>query len=131
MTIHRTKAEIQRMAYELRERGDKLSSISATLGIPEGSVTNYHLKERKIREGEMRYKKLLELSKEDLLKTSITEMNWATRTLNCLVSDDIETFGDLITYNQALLCCIPDLGRKTLRDIEDKLKLLGLEFSAF
>lgn len=51
------------------------------------------------------------------------------RTINCLLAEEIYTFSDLIKRSEIDLYLIPNLGRKSLREITDLLNYLGLSLS--
>ncbi len=49
-----------------------------------------------------------------LLKTKLTDLDLSVRALNCLKSADIETLGELVTYNKNDLLKFRNFGRKSL-----------------
>ena len=63
-----------------------------------------------------------------LLKTKIVDMDFSVRTLACLKSYDIETLGDVVTYNKTDLLKIRNFGKKSLAEVEDVLDSLDLSF---
>lgn len=60
------------------------------------------------------------------LKLSIEALDLGVRGWNCLESSGIHTVGDLVLKSESELLKIPNLGRKTLREIKNLLAGLGL-----
>ena len=56
----------------------------------------------------------------------INDLEFTVRTNNCLHAEGIETIGDLLKWSALRLLATPNLGRKSLREIEEKLKNHGL-----
>jgi DNA-directed RNA polymerase subunit alpha len=63
-----------------------------------------------------------------LLKTKLTDMDLSVRALNCLKSADIETLGELVTFNKNDLLKFRNFGKKSLTELEDLLTNMGLMF---
>lgn len=70
-----------------------------------------------------------ESSIEDLLSTSIEELDLSLRSFNCLKRSDINTVGDIISKGVEELSKIKNFGRKSFEEVESKIHELGLEFS--
>ena len=70
-----------------------------------------------------------ESSIEDLLSTSIEELDLSLRSFNCLKRSDINTVGDIISKGVEELSKIKIFGRKSFEEVESKIHELGLEFS--
>jgi len=68
------------------------------------------------------------LRMRQLLKTKLTDMDLSVRALNCLKSADIETLGELVTYNKNDLLKFRNFGKKSLTELEDLLTNMGLMF---
>ncbi len=51
------------------------------------------------------------------------------RSENCLKAERIETIGQLVTWSKGALLKTPNLGNKSLSEIEDALKRLNLELA--
>lgn len=66
---------------------------------------------------------------EDLLSTSIEELDLSLRSFNCLKRSDINTVGDIISKGVEELSKIKNFGRKSFEEVESKIHELGLEFS--
>lgn len=52
----------------------------------------------------------------------------STRTLNCLRAADIDTLGDLISYDKRDLLKFRNFGKKSLKEIEKMVEEMGLKF---
>ncbi|MFA7082012.1 MAG: DNA-directed RNA polymerase subunit alpha [Bacteroidales bacterium] len=63
-----------------------------------------------------------------VLKTKLTDMDLSVRALNCLKSAEVETLGELVSYNKADLLKFRNFGRKSLTELENLVKTKGLEF---
>lgn len=68
------------------------------------------------------------LRMRQLLKTKLTDMDLSVRALNCLKSADIETLGELVTFNKNDLLKFRNFGKKSLTELEDLLTNMGLMF---
>jgi len=63
-----------------------------------------------------------------LLKTKLVDMDLSVRALNCLKAADVETLGDLVTFNKNDLLKFRNFGKKSLTELEELVKTKGLEF---
>ena len=63
-----------------------------------------------------------------LLKTKLIDMDLSVRALNCLKAADVETLGDLCTYNKTDLLKFRNFGKKSLTELEDLLDSMNLTF---
>lgn len=63
-----------------------------------------------------------------LLKAKLTDMDLSVRALNCLKAAEVETLGQLVSYNKADLLKFRNFGKKSLTELEDLVKGKGLEF---
>lgn len=63
-----------------------------------------------------------------LLKTKLVDMDLSVRALNCLKAADVETLGDLVSFNKNDLLKFRNFGKKSLTELEDLVKTKGLEF---
>ncbi|MCQ2376001.1 MAG: DNA-directed RNA polymerase subunit alpha [Salinivirgaceae bacterium] len=68
------------------------------------------------------------LHMRQLLKTKLIDMDLSVRALNCLKAADVETLGDLCTYNKNDLLKFRNFGRKSLTELEDLLDSMNLTF---
>ena len=64
-------------------------------------------------------------SNTDVLNLKIKDCELSVRPLNCLLREDIRTVGDLMKRNKPFLRRIPELGKKSLKEIEDMLDRIG------
>jgi len=63
-----------------------------------------------------------------LLKTKLMDLDLSVRALNCLKAADVETLGDLVTFNKNDLLKFRNFGKKSLTELEELVKTKGLEF---
>lgn len=63
-----------------------------------------------------------------LLKTKLIDLDLSVRALNCLKAADVETLGDLVTFNKNDLLKFRNFGKKSLTELEELVKTKGLEF---
>lgn len=63
-----------------------------------------------------------------LLKTKLVDMDLSVRALNCLKAADVETLGELVTYNRNDLLKFRNFGKKSLTELDDLLNSLNLTF---
>ena len=68
------------------------------------------------------------LHMRQLLKTKLVDMDLSVRALNCLKAADVETLGDLVSYNKNDLLKFRNFGKKSLTELEDFVKDKGLNF---
>ena len=63
-----------------------------------------------------------------LLLTPISDLNLTVRAFNCLRAADVNTLMDLVSYERPALLRFRNFGMKSLREIDDMLNSVGLEF---
>ena len=68
------------------------------------------------------------LHMRQLLKTKLVYMDLSVRALNCLKAADVETLGELVTYNRNDLLKFRNFGKKSLTELDDLLVSLNLTF---
>ncbi len=68
------------------------------------------------------------LHMRQLLKTKLVDMDLSVRALNCLKAADIDTLGDLVSYNKNDLLKFRNFGKKSLTELEDLIESKGLTF---
>lgn len=68
------------------------------------------------------------LHMRQLLKTKLVDMDLSVRALNCLKAADVETLGDLVSFNRNDLLKFRNFGKKSLTELEDLLVNLNLSF---
>ncbi|HKK37788.1 MAG TPA: DNA-directed RNA polymerase subunit alpha [Cryomorphaceae bacterium] len=68
------------------------------------------------------------LHMRQLLKTKLVDMDLSVRALNCLKAADIETLGDLVSFNKNDLLKFRNFGKKSLTELEDLIESKGLSF---
>jgi DNA-directed RNA polymerase subunit alpha len=68
------------------------------------------------------------LHMRQLLKSKLVDMNLSVRALNCLKAADIETLGDLVSFNKNDLLKFRNFGKKSLTELEDLVEAKNLEF---
>lgn len=68
------------------------------------------------------------LHMRQLLKTKLVDMDLSVRALNCLKAADVETLGELVTFNKNDLLKFRNFGKKSLTELEELLSSLSLTF---
>lgn len=68
------------------------------------------------------------LHMRQLLKSRLSDMDLSVRALNCLKAADIDTLGDLVSYNKNDLLKFRNFGKKSLTELEEFVDLKGLDF---
>jgi len=68
------------------------------------------------------------LHMRQLLKTKLVDMDLSVRALNCLKAADVDTLGDLVTYDRNDLLKFRNFGKKSLTELDDLLDNMGLNF---
>jgi DNA-directed RNA polymerase subunit alpha len=68
------------------------------------------------------------LHMRQLLKSKLVDLDLSVRALNCLKAADIETLGDLVSYNRNDLLKFRNFGKKSLTELEDLVEAKGLSF---
>ena len=63
-----------------------------------------------------------------LLKTKLVDMDLSVRALNCLKAADVETLGELVSYNRNDLLKFRNFGKKSLNELDQLVDVKGLEF---
>ncbi len=66
-------------------------------------------------------------SKAKALETSIDDLDFSVRAYNCLKRANIHTLQDLISKDESEIMKIRNLGKKSLKEVLDKIKELGLD----
>ena len=72
-------------------------------------------------------KEKTEDSKTKALETSIDDLDFSVRAYNCLKRANIHTLQDLISKDESEIMKIRNLGKKSLKEVLDKIKELGLD----
>jgi len=68
------------------------------------------------------------LHMRQLLKTKLVDMDLSVRALNCLKAADVETLGELVTFNKNDLLKFRNFGKKSLTELDELLDNLKLNF---
>jgi DNA-directed RNA polymerase subunit alpha len=97
----------ERISLEVEERSTGMSSSSSS-DSDEFDETSLHMRQ--------------------LLKTKLVDMDLSVRALNCLKAADIETLGDLVSFNKNDLLKFRNFGKKSLTELEDLVENKGLSF---
>ena len=66
-------------------------------------------------------------SKTKALETSIDDLDFSVRAYNCLKRANIHTLQDLVNKDESEIMKIRNLGKKSLKEVLDKIKELGLD----
>ena len=68
------------------------------------------------------------LHMRQLLKTKLIDMDLSVRALNCLKAAEVDTLGDLVSYNKNDLMKFRNFGKKSLTELEELVLIKGLSF---
>jgi DNA-directed RNA polymerase subunit alpha len=68
------------------------------------------------------------LHMRQLLKTKLIDMDLSVRALNCLKAAEVDTLGDLVSFNKTDLMKFRNFGRKSLTELEELVVAKGLSF---
>ena len=68
------------------------------------------------------------LHMRQLLKTKLSDMDLSVRALNCLKAADIDTLGDLVSFNKNDLLKFRNFGKKSLTELEELVEGKNLAF---
>ncbi len=68
------------------------------------------------------------LHMRQLLKTRLIDMDLSVRALNCLKAAEVETLGDLVSFNKSDLMKFRNFGKKSLTELEELVLVKGLSF---
>jgi DNA-directed RNA polymerase subunit alpha len=68
------------------------------------------------------------LHMRQLLKTKLIDMDLSVRALNCLKAAEVDTLGDLVSFNKSDLMKFRNFGKKSLTELEDLVIAKGLNF---
>ncbi len=68
------------------------------------------------------------LHMRQLLKTKLVDLDLSVRALNCLKGAEVDTLGDLVTYNKSDLMKFRNFGKKSLSELEELVSNKGLDF---
>lgn len=68
------------------------------------------------------------LHMRQLLKTKLVDMDLSVRALNCLKAAEVDTLGDLVSYNKNDLMKFRNFGKKSLTELEELVQVKGLTF---
>jgi len=68
------------------------------------------------------------LHMRQLLKTKLVDMDLSVRALNCLKAAEVDTLGDLVSYNKNDLMKFRNFGKKSLTELEELVSVKGLNF---
>ncbi len=68
------------------------------------------------------------LHMRQLLKTKLTDMDLSVRAINCLKAAEVETLGDLVSFNKNDLMKFRNFGRKSLVELDELVDSKNLSF---
>ena len=75
---------------------------------------------------------LMNAQKEDTklkkLETSIDDLDFSVRAYNCLKRAGVNTLGDLTAKSELEMMKVRNLGKKSLKEVMEKVKDMGLKF---
>lgn len=68
------------------------------------------------------------LHMRQLLKTKLVDMDLSVRALNCLKAAEVDTLGDLVSFNKNDLMKFRNFGKKSLTELEELVTVKNLSF---
>jgi len=68
------------------------------------------------------------LHMRQLLKSRLVDLDLSVRALNCLKAADVDTLGELVSFNKNDLLKFRNFGKKSLTELEDLIESKGLSF---
>ncbi len=68
------------------------------------------------------------LHMRQLLKTKLVDMDLSVRALNCLKAAEVDTLGDLVSFNKNDLMKFRNFGKKSLTELDELVASKGLNF---
>tara|TARA_B100000900_G_scaffold27515_1_gene21286 strand:+ start:35 stop:988 length:954 start_codon:yes stop_codon:yes gene_type:complete len=68
------------------------------------------------------------LKMRQLLQSKLTDMDLSVRALNCLKAAEVDTLGDLVTFNKSDLMKFRNFGKKSLTELDELVAVKGLNF---
>ena len=68
------------------------------------------------------------LHMRQLLKTRLTDLDLSVRALNCLKAAEVDTLGDLVSFNKNDLMKFRNFGKKSLTELDELVNVKGLNF---
>ena len=68
------------------------------------------------------------LHMRQLLKTKLVDMDLSVRALNCLKAAEVETLGDLVSFNKNDLMKFRNFGKKSLTELDELVAIKNLTF---
>jgi len=68
------------------------------------------------------------LHMRQLLKTKLIDMDLSVRALNCLKAAEVDTLGDLVSFNKNDLMKFRNFGKKSLTELEELVMIKNLSF---
>ena len=68
------------------------------------------------------------LHMRQLLKTRLIDMDLSVRALNCLKAAEVDTLGDLVSFNKSDLMKFRNFCKKSLTELEELVNVKGLNF---
>ncbi len=68
------------------------------------------------------------LHMRQLLKTKLIDMDLSVRALNCLKAAEVDTLGDLVSFNKNDLMKFRNFGKKSLTELDELVHNKGLQF---
>ena len=68
------------------------------------------------------------LHMRQLLKSRLIDMDLSVRALNCLKAAEVDTLGDLVSFNKSDMMKFRNFGKKSLTELEELVLVKGLNF---
>lgn len=115
----------------IMEDYDRLRQENALLINENESLGRILKMNEKLEDDEIKTDMIKAEDNDDLIKmlnTSILDLGFSVRTLNCLKFADCETVADIVRFQANELLRFRNFGKKSLQEIQDFFDLNGLEF---
>ena len=113
----RVNAENQRITVMLENQQRRIKDLEMQLGMKDNTDG-----------GESLVPGYSKLELAEILGIRLRDCNLTVRSLNCLMSADIETIGDLVRYSKIDLLKLRWFGKKSLTELDDFLDSYNLSF---
>lgn len=116
-------SDMQILAESCKRQEAELKDLRNKLHIEVERRTHMTADEKAIDELDEKDRQILEL-----LNTRVRDMCISVRAINCLLSLDIETFGDMVSHCKTDLLKARNFGKKTLTELDDMLDVLSIQY---
>ena len=126
---HPSRCAYLKYGIEFKQKQDNVERLKMELDIEINRLNDliYHKRDI-IRKLKIEIDEEIE-TESNILCRNFHELDFSCRTYNCLKRAGIKTIGDLISKSEKDMMKVRNLGRKSLKEIKEKLEALGLGFN--